>query len=182
MMDPLHTVSTMATASNSEQPIEVYKLKNKWNLWAHLPQDPDWTVKGYKKIIQFKTIKEAVGITEMLPEGLIKNCMLFIMREGITPTWEDQRNRNGGCFSYKISNKDVSQAWKELTYVLVGESMADNKSILPLINGITISPKKNFCIVKVWLASCEFRDSSVIKELHGISSHGCLFKEHMPEY
>jgi hypothetical protein len=108
--------------------------------------------------------------------------MLFIMREGITPTWEDQRNRNGGCFSYKISNKDVSQAWKELTYVLVGESMADNKSILPLINGITISPKKNFCIVKVWLASCEFRDSSVIKELHGISSHGCLFKEHMPEY
>jgi hypothetical protein len=64
----------------------------------------------------------------------------------------------------------------------VGESMADNKSILPLINGITISPKKNFCIVKIWLASCEFRDSSVIKELHGISSHGCLFKEHMPEY
>ena len=29
------------------------KLKCKWNLWAHLPQDPDWTVKSYKKICRF---------------------------------------------------------------------------------------------------------------------------------
>ena len=112
--------------------------------------------------------------------GLISLILIFVLCF---------RTRFGICIRVRprviiilLSNKDVSQAWKELTYVLVGESMADNKSILPLINGITISPKKNFCIVKIWLASCEFRDSSVIKELHGISSHGCLFKEHMPEY
>ena len=110
-MVPSYTDSTMATASTSDQPIETYKLKNKWNLWAHLPQDPDWTVKSYKKISQFKSIQDVVGITELLPEGLVKNCMLFIMKDGITPMWEDSKNRNGGCFSYKVSNKNVFEVW-----------------------------------------------------------------------
>ena len=174
--------NTNTLDEKSSESNNLHKLSDTWILWAHLPHDTDWSIKSYIKICSFNTVEETISIINVLPAKLVTNCMLFIMREGITPTWEDQRNRKGGCFSYKISNKDVSQAWKELTYVLVGESMADNKSILPLINGITISPKKNFCIVKIWLASCEFRDSSVIKELHGISSHGCLFKEHMPEY
>ena len=106
-MVPSHTNSTMATASNIEQTITSHKLKSKWNLWAHLPQDPDWTVKSYRKIYQFKTVEEAIGITESLPDGLIKNCMLFIMKDGISPMWEDPKNRNGGCFSYKVSNKNV---------------------------------------------------------------------------
>ena len=177
MNKELNTLDRTSCESNN-----LHKLSDTWILWAHLPHDTDWSIKSYIKIYSFNTVEETISITDVLPAKLVTNCMLFIMREGITPTWEDQRNRNGGCFSYKISNKDVYQAWKELTYVLVGESMADNKQILPLINGITISPKKNFCIVKVWLASCQFRDSSVIKELYGISSHGCLFKEHMPEY
>lgn len=177
MNNDANTLDEKSSESNN-----LHKLSDTWILWAHLPHDTDWSIKSYIKICSFNTVEETISIINVLPAKLVTNCMLFIMREGITPTWEDQRNRKGGCFSYKISNKDVSQAWKELTYVLVGESMADNKTILPLINGITISPKKNFCIVKVWLASCEFRDSSAIKELHGISSHGCLFKEHMPEY
>ena len=33
--------------------------------------------------------------------------MLFVMRNGINPMWEDPKNKDGGCFSYKISNKNV---------------------------------------------------------------------------
>ena len=50
------------------------------------------------------------------------------------------------------------------------------------INGITISPKKNFCIMKVWVANCLFQDATVIRDVEGVSSHGCLFKRHVPEY
>ena len=183
MMDPLHTVSTMATASNSEQPIEVYKLKNKWNLWAHLPQDPDWTVKGYKKIIQFKTIKESVGITEMLPEGLIKNCMLFIMKDGISPMWEDPKNRNGGCFSYKIANKNVAEVWRDLTYVLIGETISSNIPFVNSVTGITISPKKNFCIVKIWMTNCDHQNPQVVtSDVKYLVPQGSLFKKHTPEF
>jgi hypothetical protein len=182
-MVPSHTDLTMATASNSEQTIEIHKLKNKWNLWAHLPQDPDWTVKSYKKIYQFKTIEEAVGITEMLPEGLVKNCMLFIMKDGITPMWEDPKNRNGGCFSYKVSNKNVFEVWRDLTYVLIGESLSANATFVNSVTGITISPKKNFCIVKVWMTNCEHQNPQVVTgDIKNLIPQGCLFKKHTPEF
>ena len=160
----------------------LHDLSDGWILWAHLPHDTDWGLKSYMKIYEFNTVEQAITITETLPPVLVTNCMLFLMRKGINPIWEDERNRNGGCFSYKIPNKDVPDAWKQLSYSLVGETMSDNKKLLPHINGITISPKKNFCIIKVWLANCSFQDAAVIREVHGITSHGCLFKRHVPEY
>jgi hypothetical protein len=160
----------------------LHELSDSWILWAHLPHDTDWSLKSYMKIYEFNTVEQAITITETLPPVLVTNCMLFLMRKGINPIWEDERNRNGGCFSYKIPNKDVPDAWKQLSYSLVGETMSDDKKLLPDINGITISPKKNFCIIKVWLANCSFQDAAVIREVHGITSHGCLFKRHVPEY
>ncbi len=175
------TDSTMA----AEQPqiIEFRKLRYKWNLWAHLPQDPDWTVKSYKRIYQFKNVEEAIAITESLPEGLVKNCMLFIMRDGVAPMWEDQKNRNGGCFSYKVSNKNVYEVWRDLTYTLVGESISSNVVFVNNVTGITISPKKNFCIVKIWMTNCEHQNPSVVTgDVKNLIPQGCLFKKHTPEY
>ena len=160
----------------------LHELSDSWILWAHLPHDTDWGLKSYMKIYEFNTVEQAITITETLPPVLVTNCMLFLMRKGINPIWEDERNRNGGCFSYKIPNKDVPDAWKQLSYSLVGETMSDNNKLLSHINGITISPKKNFCIIKVWLANCSFQDAAVIREVHGITSHGCWFKRHVPEY
>jgi hypothetical protein len=182
-MVPSHTDSTMATTNSSQQNTEFNKLRYKWNLWAHLPQDPDWTVKSYKEIYQFKNVEESIAITESLPEGLVKNCMLFIMRDGINPMWEDQKNRNGGSFSYKVSNKHVYETWRDLTYVLIGENISNNVSFVNSVTGITISPKKNFCIVKIWMTNCEHQDPRLItSELKHLIPQGCLFKKHTPEY
>jgi hypothetical protein len=162
---------------------EFHKLTNHWNLWAHLPHDTDWGITSYKKIYTLKTIEETIAITETLPEILVKNCMLFIMKDGILPIWEDPKNRNGGCFSYKISNKIVYEVWKNLTYILLGETLSNNDSCVSSITGITISPKKNFCIIKIWLANCLNQNPDIIvNDVKGIISQGCLFKKHIPEY
>ncbi len=179
MVEPQNMASSPENIHDSSS---FHQLSDTWILWAHLPHDTDWSIKSYIKIQAFKTVEEAISIINVLPAKLIVNCMLFIMRNGIMPIWEDERNRHGGCFSYKISNKDVPQSWKELSYSLVGETLSDNKAILNEINGITISPKKNFCVVKIWLGSCKFQDASVIRNVYGISPHGCLFKKQTPEY
>ena len=147
-----------------------------------MPHDTDWTVKSYKKIITLNTVEEIITLCETLPEEMIKNCMLFFMRDGIQPTWEDPRNRNGGCFSYKVLNKVVPTMWKQLSYTLVGETLSNNKVLMKDINGITISPKKNFCIIKIWLSCCKWQNPKKIVSLEGISSHGCIFKRHQPEF
>lgn len=164
--------------------IEKYHLLNKkWKLWAHLPHDTDWTLNSYKPIYTFSTVEETIAICETLPEILVKNCMLFVMCDGITPIWEDPKNRNGGCFSYKISNKNVYEVWKELTYVLVGETISSVPGFVNSVTGITISPKKNFCIIKIWLQNCDYQNPNVVtNDVNCIIPQGCLFKKHNPEY
>jgi len=176
-----NSVAPMEAVASTEAP-QLHSLHDKWTLWAHLPHDTDWTVKSYKEILTFDSVEQAITLCETLPEQMIKNCMLFLMREGIKPTWEDEKNRRGGCFSYKVSNKSVTGAWKNLSYTLVGEVLTQDERLRPTINGITISPKKNFCIIKIWLATCECQNPAMIAQDSGLSSHGCLFKKHVPEY
>lgn len=160
-----------------------HKLQKKWVLWAHLPQDSDWTFKSYKKVHEFKTLEDAIVITDITPDPLIKSSMLFVMIEGITPMWEDPKNRNGGCFSYKVSNKNVCDVWRELNYVLVGETISPESSFVNCVTGITISPKKNFCIIKIWMSNCDFQNpASVTTEVKGLIPQGCIFKKHTPEF
>ncbi len=171
------------TIMASTIPEDFHKLSDKWTLWAHLPHDIDWSISSYKRILDMTTVEETIAITETLPDILVKNCMLFLMRDGIKPTWEDPKNRNGGCFSYKVSNKNVYEVWRDLTYVLVGDSISKQKSFVSGVTGITISPKKNFCIIKIWMTNCLNQNPSIVtSEIKGLSSQGCLFKKHMPEY
>ena len=169
------SATSMSTAS---MPTD-YKLYDKWTLWAHLPHDTNWTFESYIRILTFDTAEAMIMLLETIPEEMTTNCMLFIMRDGIKPMWEDPKNKKGGCFSYKINNKNVSSVWKNLSYSLVGESLTEDVNVRPAINGSTISPKKNFCIVKIWLANCAYQNPVVIADNLGISSMGCLFKTHI---
>lgn len=172
-----------SVASNTSVEEKIHILNNKWVLWAHLPHDTDWSLNSYKSIYKLTTVEETIGIIETLPEILVKNCMLFIMKEKINPIWEDKENREGGCFSYKISNKNVYQVWRDLTYVLVGETISSNIGFVNNVTGITISPKKNFCIIKIWMKNCDYQNPTVIiQNSLGILPQGCLFKKHVPEY
>jgi hypothetical protein len=108
--------------------------------------------------------------------------MLFVMRSGITPMWEDPKNRNGGCFSYKVINKQVPELWKTLFYLLCGETLCVEQKHNKHINGITISPKKNFCIIKIWLDTSLYQDPNMIVQIPNLMKQGCLFKKHEPEF
>ena len=179
MVDP-HTTMTTNTSRIME---EYNNLSDKWTIWAHLPHDTDWSMKSYKKIFTVSTVEEAIAITETLPPILVQNCMLFWMREGIKPTWEDPKNRGGGCFSYKVINKTVYDSWKELTYFTLGNTLSKQASFVDKVTGFTISPKKNFCIIKIWMADCTNQNPAIVtNEIKGIVSQGCIFKKHAPEY
>ena len=159
----------------------INQLETPWSLWAHLPHDVDWSIKSYKLLYTFSTVEECVNLIENLPEKFIKNCMLFIMRKNIPPLWEDEANNKGGCFSFKVTNKFVKETWENLTYSLVGESIFNDSEKNKIVNGITISPKKNFCIIKIWLKTCEFQDTSDLNNELDIVNETCIFKKHINE-
>lgn len=161
---------------------ETNLLNDKWDLYYHLPTDTNWDIDSYKPIMKgIAEESQIVEINEMLNDGVIKNCMLFIMRSGITPRWEDSKNRNGGCFSHKIHNKHVARVWRTILLDVCKEAYCNDSKLNSHINGITISPKKNFCIVKVWFDCIDYQNPSIFKTVEDISLEGCLFKAHTPE-
>ena len=163
----------------SETVAKFHSLSDKWVFWAHLPHDTDWTMSSYKTLLTVSTVEEMIAILDCLPDTLVKNCMLFMMRDGIMPMWEDKSNLNGGCFSYKISNNNVKQVWDELCCMVSGYSISKDKTFIEKITGITISPKKSFCIIKIWMKDCTEQNVRKIRDIKNLASQGCLFKKHL---
>lgn len=167
----------------TELSAQFHNLNGKWDLYYHLPSDPNWNLSSYKEILKnIDKIEDVIMLNNAVSEGIVKNCMLFLMRNDITPLWEDPKNRNGGCFSFKVLNKQVYEIWKTLCYTMCGESLTKNSSHMQEINGITISPKKHFCIVKIWLSTCKYQDPNMFIDIPNLQKQTCLFKKHEPEF
>ena len=143
----------------------MHKLNNEWILWFHDPINNDWSFESYINIHTINTIEAFWEIFNNINKLNVENGMFFLMKNGIKPMWEDEQNRKGGCFSYKVNNKQIIQTWTKLVYKLVCENLACNIKNTTTINGITISPKRNFCIVKLWLKSCDLKDPYEIKQI-----------------
>jgi hypothetical protein len=151
----------------------MHPLSDSWTLWAHLPHNSDWSLESYVKIMTFTHVEELIALIHGLQDKLVAECMLFLMRSDITPLWEDPKNKLGGCFSYKVTQK-ITDAWKNVSYSIAGNTLTKDIDFNKSINGISISPKKKFCILKLWMRSCKFKDPSIVSIL---KSDGCIFKE-----
>ena len=161
---------------------ESHTLNDKWDLYYHLPHDKQWDLNSYKFIAKnISSLDTLIALNDTIPEKIVKHCMLFVMKNGITPMWEDKQNRNGGSFSYKVSNKSVHKIWKRIYLMLIGKTLTSDKAHRK-ITGITLSPKKNFCILKIWFTNCDETNPEIIYPIEGINRAGCLFKKHNPEY
>ena len=84
-----------------------------------------------------------------------------------------------GLLEIGRNNKNVVAAWKRLVYCLVGNTITTNDELNKSITGITISPKKSFCIIKVWLSSCSFQNPKLMSSTIGLQFDGCIFKKHI---
>ena len=169
----------MAAAKEDASGRELHELSDKWVVWAHLPHDTNWTVQSYKRLLGFNTAEDAVALYENTPEDVVRNCMLFLMRSHVQPVWEDPANRDGGCFSFKVPNRSVVTAWKQLCYAIIGGSVCEDAAVYRDICGATISPKKAFCIIKVWLTNTNHMNPRVLASITGLSKDGCIFKKHL---
>lgn len=124
------------------------EFKNKWNVWYHHIKD-NWKISGYRKIYNITNIQNFWELYNNWNKlGGILSKQFFIMKNNITPLWEDKMNINGGCWSLKININLAEKLWEYLSILLVSENIYDNDNI----NGLSICVKKNnICVIKIWV-------------------------------
>ena len=128
----------------------VCHLNDLWALYFHDPYDMNWDEKSYKFLCTMNSVDDFVN-TFIVFRDLWSRGMFFIMREHIMPRWEDENNKKGGCFSYKIMKPELDDKWFKIGSQVLGEVLSNDETFAQNINGISISPKKNYYIIRIWL-------------------------------
>jgi hypothetical protein len=147
-----------------------YPLSNKWNFYSHLHGDKDWSLDSYTKIATFQKVDDVVFTMNELTKDMFMNFMFFMMKDGILPLYEFPENIKGGHFSFKISSENVIEVFKNVCYAMCGGTILSTTMIkaekmdlyLSHINGLSISPKKGFFILKIWLNTRSLQNASII--------------------
>jgi hypothetical protein len=87
-------------------------------------------------------------IIEALKPESLSDGMFFMMRDPSPPLWESHYHIRGGCYSFRCHKKNAASIFVD--YVIA--SMINCASTNPenYINGLSISPKRGFNIIKVW--------------------------------
>ena len=124
---------------------ETNNLNDKWDLYYHLPTDNNWNLDSYKPIMkEIQNMEQVKELNVQMEDGVIKKLHVICNAKWYYSRWEDVKNRKGGCFSYKIHNKFVTNVWRELFTEICQETYCLDNKLSKHVNGITISPKKTF--------------------------------------
>lgn len=127
-------------------------LNDIWNVYFHDPFDVDWTNQSYVRISSIGSVTDFWDNMLFMKKHCHKG-IFFVMREYVFPCWDDVNNIKGGCLSIKILKENVAEFWEDLCIKILGETLLkeDVKHHWNLVNGLSTSPKKHFCIIKIWL-------------------------------
>ena len=157
--------------------IEDFKLKYNWVLWFHKVNDNNWTLENYSKIYELKTYKDVLFILKEIEN--ITSGMFFLMKEGITPIFEDINNINGAYWSLRITKKDSYDFWEKIIYHLLIDTITIDDNHTEYINGFSVSPKINNCIFKLWNSNFDLMKTEYLrKDLNFINWDDTFYLQH----
>ena len=144
---------------------------NNFNLWCHYEKD-NWDLNGYRNLYKISSAEDFWKLYNNWDNlgGLLRK-QYFLMKNNITPRWEDPANKEGGCWSIKLTINDYYDIWEMLSLLLVVDELSLVKND---ITGISICQKKNDkVVIKIWNKS---KENSKIDNLNKI-----IFEEFRPE-
>lgn len=138
------------------------QFRHVWVLWYHDPENRDYSLDSYIKIADVSTAQQLWTVVDSIPKECWECGMYFFMRRGFPPLWECRENENGGAWSKKI---DAAQAQTSFIDLMVhccsDELLVKNQDSLV---GISISPKGQFHIIKIWNLSTTVSEKSNLNQ------------------
>jgi hypothetical protein len=154
----------MASTTPSPQKGDPDFLQDVWTYYFHDPDNADWNFGSYVRLGDVSTIDDFWDY-HRATEGYVSRGMFFIMREHVYPCWDDKLNITGGCISMKVLKEDLPAFWDHLVMHMLGERLFigpdkddHEDEAWSVVNGLSVSPKRYFCIVKMWLRNDRYTE------------------------
>ena len=176
------TIRSFASAAASTATAGAPALHNlptgSWSAYYHEPEDETWTAESYKKL-QTVNSWEALGtLLKELGPHKTTNGLLRVMRGDYSPLWENNANIYGGSYCLKVRRRSAIDVFNRYLAAAILGTCASNSA--NTIVGVTISPKKESCIIKIWnLDAKRFGNPTDLVILHeDIKHEEILYRKH----
>ena len=169
---------------DNNNPNDKHETHTKWIVWYHNPSDKNWNIESYKDIVEISSLEDFCVLKNSWDSCLpkINEGMFFLMRKTnngcIYPRWEDKHNKNGGYWSFKVPKEHSSTAWFELMVYIIGEHGTNDPNNTMQINGISVSPKKNFCIFKIWNKDYNKSNKNILSNFDFLNMNEVIYSNH----
>jgi hypothetical protein len=172
---------------NDLKPMEILSdgndiiLVTEYVLWVHSINENDWSINGYKQLCTIKTVSDFWKLFNNIHKLNFKNNNFYFMKPKIEPIWEDENNRHGGICSFRIELDHALKVYELLCIFLVCEKLVVN---IDDINGISITPKNNWAIIKIWNKDKTNKTDKLLhKSILDKYKHVSIqYKQNQPEY
>ena len=152
-------------------------LSDKWVLWAHLPHNTDWSLRSYTNICELDTVEKVISLNRTLPEQLYEKLYVIFNEEGyIANVGRSKKFKRWVLFILKFLIKILRMCVEKHFLYANRKTLSKNKKLVESINGITISPKKSFCILKIWMENITFQNVHELNPIPELAFNGCIFK------
>jgi len=119
-----------------------------WTLYFHSPEETKWTLNTFINVGTMKTWYQFWAIMDLLKTETLSDGMFFMMRDPSPPLWESHYHIRGGCYSFRCQKKDAADVFT--TYIIAAMLNSATSPLENTVNGLSISPKRGFNIIKVW--------------------------------
>ena len=154
------------------------QLNDTWSVYFHDPADQDWSCSSYKLLCTLSRVQDYAALNAIIGPTF-GHAMYFVMREHVFPCWDDPYNLQGGCISLKIPKEHVQTFWDNLCMAMLGESITHDPVMWDAVHGVSISPKRYFCILKIWFRTQDIQTKDQINIDWASYGGDILFKSNL---
>lgn len=131
-------------------------MNSNWCLWYHDPNNSDYSLDSYIKIAVISDVATFWSVFEAISTEAWNSGMFFFMKEGFRPLWDAPENDKGGAWSKKIDAAETHAVFLDcMVHCLAEKFLKANNEI---VVGVTLSPKGNFHIIKIWNTTSSVSD------------------------
>mgnify|MGYP006095029309 CR=1 FL=1 len=127
--------------------------------WIHNKSDKAWNSASYVRLYDIESENTLWKFHNSIisSQNIFAENMIFFMKRGILPKWEDTNNINGGCWSFKYGIKEhinFSNIFTCICSLLINKNIIKSNNTCD-INGVSFVKKKKHFIVKVWTSTVD---------------------------
>ena len=145
-------------------------------MYFHKVSDTNWGINSYIKICNINSQNDLLYLFNKIKN--YNSGMFFIMKNNIKPIYEDKKNINGGVWTFKLSKKYCNNFWKEMCHLFCTENLTNKKEDSTIINGLSISPKINNIILKIWISKAS-NINILKKNIKNLYIKDAMYRSHL---